>query len=192
MSYWIYSSEALPNPKLIGKPGYTPDSEYIRFHGVHLGVIPEKQWMELPESLQTTRKRSWRDAPEPIEVPIRQFRPIVNSQFGARGVILLDHEPNAVEKKELEAKSLAANLAHRMTVVEWYENQVREKEVTGQGRSKPTPYEDECYGILGLTKPYSVEAMRAQRHPGEAVGEQIVAALDRLEKRRTEQQPAAK
>jgi hypothetical protein len=26
--------------------------------------------------------------------------------------------------------------------------------------------------------------MRAQRHPGEAVGEQIVAALERLDKRR--------
>jgi hypothetical protein len=71
-----------------------------------------------------------------------------------------------------------------MTQVEWYENQVREKEVTGKGRTTPTPYEDECYTLLGLTKPYSVEAMRAQRHPGEAVGEQLVAALDRLMNRR--------
>jgi hypothetical protein len=54
-----------------------------------------------------------------------------------------------------------------MKVVEWYENQVTEKQVTGKGRTTPTPYEDECYTYSASTKPYSVEAMRAQRHPGE-------------------------
>lgn len=187
MSYWIYSSESLPNPNLMGKPGYTPDAEYIRFSGVHLGVVPARKWTELPESFQTTRKRSWRDAPEPVEVPIRNVKPVIAQNFSGRGVILLDHPPTSKEREDLEEKSLAANLAHRMSCVEWYESQVREKETGGQGRTKPTPYENECYDILGLTKPYSVEAMRAQRHPGEAVGAQIVAALERLEQRRIEQ-----
>ena len=108
----------------------------------------------------------------------------LRKRFENRGLVFLDHEPTIVEKVELEKDAYQKNLAFRMTIVEGYENAVREKEVTGKGRTTPTPYEDECYSVLGLTKPYSVEAMRAQRHPGEAVGEQIVAALQRLEARR--------
>lgn len=189
MSHYIYTTEAIPNEKLMGKPSYTP--EYIAAHGVQLAPLPAKQWVKLPDSWTNMVHKSWTDKAGTRErVFIDDIVKAITSRFNLRGVILIDHEPSAAEKKDFERQSEEANLAFRMKAVEWYENQVREKEVTGQGRTTPTAYENECYEVLGLTKPYSVEAMRAQRHPGEAVGEQIVAALDRLEKRRL-QQPAA-
>src|SRR5260370_36275765 len=118
------------------------------------------------------------------------FTKALIGRWGSGGVVVLDHEPSKDEKERIAREAKDANVALRMKVVEEYENALREKEVTGHGRTRPTPYEDECYPILGLTKPYSVEAMRAQRHPGEAVGEQIVAALERLEQRRKSQKTA--
>lgn len=188
MSWFIYSTEPLPNPSLMGKPGYTPDSEYVKHGGFCLSQLPEKTWVQLPNVTKTIRHRDWLDKRGTEErIYIDDVAPAIRTRFSKRGVIVLDHEPTTEEKKQLEQESENTYNAWLMECVENYENQVREKEVTGHGRTKPTPYEDMCYSILGLTKPYSVEAMRAQRHPGEAVGEQIVAALDRLEKRRTEQ-----
>jgi hypothetical protein len=192
-NWFIYSHESLPDPDLMGTPGYTPDSEYIKHGGFSVGMLKGGEWMALPARIPTIRHYDWTDKAghkefiymEDIAAPIR-------TKFDKRGVVLLDHEPSKEEQKEIAARSEKLSLAFRMSQVEWYENQVREKEVTGQGRTKPTPYEDKCYTILGLTKPYSVEAMRAQRHPGEAVGEQIVAALERLDKRREEEKKPKK
>jgi hypothetical protein len=189
--FYIYSSESLPNPALMGKPGYTPDGEYIQHGGFRIGLLPAGEWMVLPTRVPNIRHRDWLDRAGTKEmIYLEDIAPAIRTKTEMRGVILIDHEPAPEEKKALEKKSKDLNLAWRMKCVEWYENQVREKEVTGHGRTTPTPYEDECYTILGLTKPYSVEAMRAQRHPGEAVGEQIVAALDRLDQRREKEREA--
>lgn len=188
MPYWIYSTEPLPNPDLMGKPGYTPDSEYIKHGGFTIAQLPAKTWTQLKDLYRTIRHRDWTDRKgTPESIHMEEIAPAIKTKFEKRGVILLDHEPTEKEKALYELKSADASRAFMMEQVEWYENQVREKEVTGHGRTKPTPYEDLCYSFLELTKPYSVEAMRAQRHPGEAVGEQIVAALDRLDKRRQEE-----
>jgi hypothetical protein len=166
----------------MGKAGYTP--EYVAHAGVQLGPIDEKKWVELPTSWTNVTHRDWMDRKGTRErILAEDIIKTITNRFAGRGLVILDHEPSAKEREKIEKDAADANVAFRMKAVEWYENQVREKEVTGYGRTTPTPYEDECYTMLGLTKPYSVEAMRAQRHPGEAVGEQIVAALDRLNKR---------
>lgn len=203
MPYWLYTSESLPNPELSRKPGYSPEileagyvtlpaiteGEWIAFHNLFARTAGSKE-QAIPfrtnsEGFYTMRHRDWKDRAGTREfVAYSDLSAAVRARWGIRGVIVLDHEPTADEKAELEKRSKDANMAFRMRVVEEYENAVREKEVTGQGRTRPTPYEDECYTLLGLTKPYSVEAMRAQRHPGEAVGEQIVSALDRLMSRK--------
>jgi hypothetical protein len=195
MAYFIYSSETLPNPKLMGKPGYTPDAERIAHAGFSIGQLDAGKWTALPNYIKTLHHRDWLDKRGTEgRVYMDDVAKAIKSKFEGRGVMILDHEPTDEEKKEVERRSQELNLAWRMQCVEWYENQVREKEVTGKGRTSPTPYEDECYTILKLTKPYSVEAMRAQRHPGEAVGEQMVAALERLlerkEKEKTAEKPA--
>jgi hypothetical protein len=187
MAYWLYSAESFPNQAMLGKPGYTP--EYLAHAGVQLAPVEKEKWTSLPTNWIIVKHRDWMDRRGTPERVLTEdiAKAIANKQAG-RGLVILDHEPTPDERKRLEKECADANMAFRMKAVEWYENQVREKEVTGHGRTNPTPYEDECYTILGLTKPYSVEAMRAQRHPGEAVGEQIVAALDRLDKRRQKEE----
>lgn len=183
MSWFLYSAEGLPSKTLQGKPRYTP--EIPMWGGISLN-LPEKEWTKFPENFYTTRHKDWRDRQGTRDhVAGEDLFKALKGRFSGRGIIFLDHEPTDEERALLEKEAHDTNLAYRMTCIEQYEAAVREKEVTGHGRTTPTPYEDECYSILGLTKPYSVEAMRAQRHPGEAVGEQIVAALERLEKRRT-------
>lgn len=179
MPYFIYSSETLPNPEMMGKSGYTP--EWFVWNGIQLPVLEMGKWQRIPDNFYNIRHKDWRDRSGTREhIAGEDIAARINEKWGRRGVIAMDHEPSGEERKKLEGDSLEKNMAFRMTVIEGYENAVREKEVTGKGRTTPTPYEDECYGMLGLTKPYSVEAMRAQRHPGEAVGEQMVAALERL------------
>lgn len=179
MPHYIYSSETLPNPAMFGKAGYTP--EWFIWNGIQLPILNKGEWLKLPDNFYNLIHKDWRDKNGTRQhVAMEEIAKALNARWGRRGVICMDHEPTAAEKLVLEAQSAETNLAFRMTIVEGYENAVREREVTGKGRTTPTPYEDECYTLLGLTKPYSVEAMRAQRHPGEAVGEQIVAALSRL------------
>jgi hypothetical protein len=189
VSYWLYSAESFPNIDMMGRPGYTP--EYVGHAGIQLAPVEKEKWTQLPSNWTNVKHRDWMDKRgTPERVLAEDLVKAILARFGERGLTILDHEPTSTEKESVAKKMADANIAHRMRAVEWYENQVREKEVTGTGRTKPTPYEDECYTMLGLTKPYSVEAMRAQRHPGEAVGEQIVAALERLAARRTAQAPA--
>ena len=183
MPFHVYTVEEFPNTKLMGKAGYTP--EYLQWGGISLPPLEAKKWAKLPDNYYNTYHVDWKDrAGTRRHVTGDDLFDRLRKRFENRGLVFLDHEPSIAEKVELERDAYQKNLAFRMTIVEGYENAVREKEVTGKGRTTPTPYEDECYSVLGLTKPYSVEAMRAQRHPGEAVGEQIVAALQRLEARR--------
>jgi hypothetical protein len=182
--YHLYSVESFPSDTLLGKPMYTP--EYLAHWGITLQDVKGGQWMEFKDNFYNTYHADWKDrAGTRRHIAGEDLFKALKQRFANRGVAIFDHAPTAAEKAIAEKDCMEKNLAFRMASVEAYENEVNEKKVTGHGRTKPTPYEDECYTLLGLTKPYSVEAMRAQRHPGEAVGEQIVAALvGRLEKRR--------
>lgn len=183
MAHWIYSHEALPSQKLMGKPGYTPDSEFIRWGGLTLPPLNERQWTKLPDYLNTIRRSDWRDRQgTPIEIHISKFAPVIKNSFAKRGVIFMDHEPTEREKAELERVSRELNLEWRKECIQLYEDQVREKETTGHGRTKPTPYEDECYEMLGQKKPYSVEHFQAMRNPGDVAAQKIAAAIAESQK----------
>lgn len=180
MAWFVYSTEALPNPEFMGRPGYTPDAEYIRFGGCTLPMIPKGQWLKLPDSYLTIRRSDWRDKQgTEVEIPIRRFKPIVDNPdrgFSERGVILLDHEPTDVEKSKLEQLSAELNLKFRKKHMEFYENQ-RQIALARQGTYPVTPYTDECYEMLGQKKPYSVEALQAMRDPGQHAAQQIANAI---------------
>lgn len=177
MSYWIWSSEALPNPKFLGKPRYTPDGSYIRWGGLALPYVPEKKWMKLPDSLSTIRRKDWKDRQgEEVEIPMRRFMPVVTSQFAEVGVIMLDHEPDEKEKAALEPVSRDLNLKWRKKQIEFFENQ-RDMAKARQGVYDPSPYVDECYEVLKMDKPYTVDALQALRDPGASAADRIATAI---------------
>lgn len=177
MAYYIYSTEGLPNEKLMTPSGrgYTP--EYIRWAGMTL-VVPEKKWQKLPDEFTTVIHRDWRDKQGmELQIPVKKFKGIIDGQYAERGVIFLDHEPTEVEKRKLEALSDELNRKWRAKAIEWYEAQRQEKMSGNPGRLWPTAYEQECYEVLGVEKPYSVEAFKALREPGNQAAKQIAEAI---------------
>jgi hypothetical protein len=182
MAWYVYSPETIPNPEMFGKPGYTP--EWLVWNGIQLPILTAGEWTKLPEGFRNVRHQNWKDRAGTAEyVETSGIMKAVESRWGRRGIVALDHEPTADEKTKIHAQAKRSNEAFRMKAIEFYEREA-DKSKARQGEYFPSPYVDECYELLGLVRPYSVEAMRAQRHPGEAVGEQIVAALGRLEQRR--------
>lgn len=181
MSHYIYSTEALPDPELMGQPGYTPDQEYIRWGGLTLPAIPEKKWTKLPDVLETIRRTSWRDPKQEIEIRIEKFAPIIRANFAKRGVIFLDHEPSEAEKKKLEAVSAELCAIHRKKAVEFFEQQ-RDVARDQKGQYFISPYVDKCYAALGLKKPYSLDAIEAQRDPGGDAARKIADAITEANK----------
>ncbi len=189
MPYYLYSPEALPNPEFMGKPRYTPDNDYIKFAGVTLPPIPKKQWLKLDDEdprYNTLRRADWRDRHgTAIEVPLKKFRPVIENPergFAERGVVMLDHEPAPHEKKAIEAKSEELNMRWRKKCVEFFEQQ-RDNAKARQGTYEPTPYIDECYEMLEMRKPYSMEALRAQRDPGREAVKEMAEAITQTQER---------
>jgi hypothetical protein len=175
MSTWVYSTEAFPHDKLTGKPGYTP--EIPMYLGITL-PLQAKTWTVLPTRYPTLTHRDWTDRSGTrgfiyTEEVIKGLKP----QYEKRGVIFLDHEPTPSEKEMLPKVSEEVNMTFRSDVIRNFEQQIREKEVTGHGRTKPTPYEDECYDLLGMHKPYSPEALRSARDPGSAAATKFAEAI---------------
>lgn len=174
MSTWVYSTEPLPSDKLMGKPGYSP--EIPMFMGISL-IIKAKEWQKLPDWYPTLHHKDWMDKRGHAERIYTDELVKGLKRLNERGVIFLDHEPTPTEKEQLPSVSEELNLKFRAEQIKLYEEQIREKEVTGRGRTKPTPYEDECYDILGLPKPYSPEALRSSRQPGEDAAKRIATAI---------------
>lgn len=182
MSYYVYSHDALPNPQMMGKPRYTPDADYIRTAGVTLPSLPAKTWVELDEDdprFTTFHRPDWtvkKANLHYINVRLKQFLPVVKSQFAERGVAMLDHEPSKEEKAAIEKACAENNLAFRKRAIEFFEQQV-ELAKANKGMYPPTPYIDECYDILKIKKPYSLEALKEQRSPGEEAAARIATAI---------------
>lgn len=191
MAYWIYSTEALPNEKLMGKPGYTPDGDCIKWNGATLPVLKAMEWQELPESIPLKFHRDWKDRQGyDVDVYIRRFKGIIDAKFAERGVIFLDHKPSEEEKKTLEAVSLDLNMKFRKKAIEFFEDQ-REMAKQRQGTYPVTPYIDECYELLGIKKPYSLEALESLRDPGAKAAKQIADALSGVLNRQNKERDEA-
>lgn len=183
MPYFIYSHESLPNPSMMGKPRYTPDSDYIKLGGITLPALPKQEWLELNEDdprYVTVRHADWRDRHgTEIEVPLKRFKKLVdnpNNSWAERGVVMLDHLPTPEEKKHIAGACSENNLRFRKKAVEFFENQ-RDMAKARQGTYDPNPYVDECYDILNMPKPYSLDALQEQRRPGEYAAVRLADAM---------------
>jgi hypothetical protein len=160
-----------------------------------ISITLTQGWQKFGDNFYTLRHKDWRDrAGTRDHIDGDDIFKVLGGRLKPRGVVVLDHEPSTEERERLERESRETNEAYRMGVVSSYEHRIREREITGQGNPRPSPYEDECYTKLGLTKPYSVEAMRAQRHPGEAAAREFRDAMVELlaERREAERKPDAK
>lgn len=186
MPWYVYSSEELPNTQMMGKPRYSPDGEYIRWNSITMRVIdeqgkescivPKGRWAEVVDSQTTHRRENWKAPRIEVEISAAKFKPIIDSRFSERGVIMINHAPSDAERKHLEAVSATTNSGFRKRAVEFFESQRKSAEAR-QGTYEPTPYIDECYEILGMRKPYSMEALRAQRDPGREAAIDIANAM---------------
>lgn len=175
MPYWVYSPETIPNPEMFGKPGYTP--EWMVWHGIQLPILTKGEWLKLPDVFRTSRHRDWRDRAGTAEiVETESIMKAIHARWGNRGIVVLDHEPTKEEKETIAARSDKLNQAFRVTQINFYEREAKRAEAR-QGEYYPSPYVDECYEILGVLRPYSPEALRAQRQPGEAVADRLADVL---------------
>lgn len=186
MPFYVYTSETIPNPEHFGKVGYTP--EWFQFHGVQLPVIKQGEWAKFPDNFFTMYHKDWRDrggtrqhvSAQDTEGDkgerIAGLASALSARWGDRGVIVLDHPPTPEEKKSLQALSLELNREFRARMIHSFENE-RQMAIARQGQRHPTPYEEECYDLLNVTKPYSAEALRAARDPGGQAADRIADAI---------------
>lgn len=178
MSYWVFSEEGFPNIKMLGKAGYTP--EYIQWNGIQV-VIPKQEWIKLDDIYRYRYHENWTDTMgKQMVVTGSEVADYIKKKYENRGVIVLDHEPSDPEIDAAPKVVKDLNLEYRRKAVMHYESE-RDKVANGkEGRVTPTPYEDECYDLLGIPKPYSLETLRDQRRPGEAATERLAAMVAKM------------
>ncbi len=177
MSYWVYSPEDLPNPKMMGKAFYTP--EYIILNGFQFPPLKKGEWTQLPNSYSTMRHRDWVDKQgfkDVVFIDEDFIQRLRDQGWEARGFVFMDHKPSQVEDHQARIESKRLNEAFRQRRIDDFEHEAKAREMRG-AYVQPLPYVEECYEILGIAKPYSVEALKAQRQPGEESAQKIANAI---------------
>lgn len=180
-TYFVYSVEQMPRFDLAGKRGYTVDNDYIHYNGIHLPTIEAKTWTRIDDRFKSLRHHDRTDRQgHTYHVFADEIVKANSERLRSRGVLFIDHEPTAAEKTRLEREALELNTQFRLETIQHYEDQVREHETGNPARTKPTPYELECYEVLGMERPYSVAAFKSQRDPGGAAANRFAEALEKL------------
>jgi hypothetical protein len=80
----------------------------------------------------------------------------------------------AADKAKIEQLAREANLRHRRRFVDRFEQQFRTKMQGGPGRWLPNAYESDCYTMLGLKPPDTVQKAPEQREEKQIVIQQNV------------------
>lgn len=168
MAIWIYSAEAFP-----GTNGR--NAEYIQVLG-HTIVVPARQWVKL----QTRYERPyWTDyrhrgegstnkavghASREVFVNDEVAAEIV-ARYGFRGVVMSEDDPavKTLKCEKLVATAETQNHKWREHIIARFENERKQRSLTGHGRLEPTPYELECYRECGLPEPGSIDEIKAEK-----------------------------
>lgn len=188
MSFYLYSPESFPaHRKRNARFQDTP--EYLSFNGFVVGDVKAGEWKKLQRKYERQEYSDFQDKRGTRIVVLEdEMADAINAQFSNpenpnynRGVVVLDEATYADEatRKLAEEEAHEKNLEFRRRIVADFELQFNERQVTGKGRSYPTAYEEECYEVTGLTRPYSAKALEAQRNPGARVAQDIAAELSR-------------
>ena len=178
MAYYLYSPEPFP-AKRKRNSAYQDAVEYIEYNGFRMaGPIPANEWLKVPRHFSRLEFESYMDHRGSKVVMLDdEWAEAIKALFGPRGVIVVEDSELLGNKEQLEEESKQINLEFRKAAIEEFERNLSERKVTGKGRPYPTSYEEECYEVLGLTKPYSVDALKAERDPGEAAAQKIADAI---------------
>lgn len=175
MAYWLYSIEAFPAP---WQPGRVP--EFIQVDGIQLPPLEAKTWFKLPEKSSRKLYADYQDRIGSDHIVFDwQMADFINAHWAKRGVVVVHEREKDANQENIETDAAKANVEFRRGVIEQFEFQLKERQVTGYGRNQPTPYELECYELIGLPKPYSIEAYRAERMPGDVAAAKIADAIER-------------
>lgn len=177
MPYYVFAPEDLPNPEMMGKPYYTP--EYIILNGFQFPPLKKGVWTPLPNTYRTVRHRDWVDkqgASDTVFIDEEFIQRLRDQGWEKRGFIFLDHKPSQVEEHQARQESKRLNETFRQKCIDQFEHDAEARKMRG-AYIQPTPYVEECYAILGIAKPYSVEALKAQRQPGEEAALKIADAI---------------
>lgn len=179
-TYFVYSVEPMPRVDLFSKRDYNPQNDYIAYNGIYLPPVEAKTWTTISDRFRSLRHLDRTDkqghgyhvfADEIVKANAERLRP--------RGVLFLDHEPTAAERTALAKEALELNTQFRLDSIQQYEEALKEAEANGRS-VKANTYVKECYSVLGMERPGSVEALRSQRQPGEAVAERFASAMEKL------------
>lgn len=167
MPIYIYSAEAFPGPN--------NKFEYVQVLG-HQIILEAGRWTKLPTRFE---RPYWTDFKHRGEfstnkaVSYAQRDVHVNDEvaaeiilrYGFRGVTQMDEDPEThrIPASKLEAAAIAQNRKWREHIISRFENERKMRHMTGHGRLEPTSYELECYSVLGLPEPGSLDEIRAEK-----------------------------
>jgi hypothetical protein len=172
MSWSVYSAEDFP--KWDEENGCMCD--YRQALGVQV-ILKAGQWTKLEDLYRHVRYESWIDAAgegrESVvlgkEVALR-----LEGDFRTKGIACADLDKITDEERVgLEKKANEANLKMRRMFVDRFEQQFRTKMQGGPGRWLPNAYEAECYKILGLKPPDTVQKAPEERQPQVVIKESV-------------------
>lgn len=153
----LYSAEAFPK---MTEDGW---ADYVQALGVQV-TLNAKEWKELKGQegdglgWRITHYGNWIDAAGDARetfVSCKQVAERITGHYRLRGVRCADLDRITPEQKEaIEKDSEATNLRFRELFIKRFEQQARLFSL-GQpgGRATCTPYEEECYKILGKKMP---------------------------------------
>ena len=162
MSWAVYSVEDFP--KWDEENGCMAD--YKQALGVQV-VLKAGEWKRLEDFYKHVRFESWVDAAgdgrESIvtgkEVALR-----LAGDFRTFGIVAADADRiTDKEREQIEARAKEDNLKMRRRFVDRFEQQFRTKMQGGPGRWLPNAYEAECYKMLGLKPPDTVQKAPEER-----------------------------
>ena len=178
MAYYIWSEEQFPGSAASGR-----QHEYAQVIGLTI-LIPEKHWLKL-ESRYTEGRRhdDWQDRQGHAGVHVAEdVAAALEEKYGFRGLISTEEEPGTTQARALQATAKQRNEVWRRTVVEDFLAQRRAAEVGRPGRLLPNAYETECFTVLGITIPNTVDAMRTAQAPpivNVTISREQIAAADK-------------
>lgn len=141
-------------------------TDYRSAFGIQI-ILRANQWTTLEDLYKVVRYESWiEDQGEGREYVFsgKQVAERLVGDFNSRGLVMADLDKITAEQKaECERQAHERNLKFRRMFVDRFEQQFRTKMQGGPGRWIPNTYEAECYKLLGLKPPDTVQKAPEQR-----------------------------